>query len=398
MPRRRLVIGLAIAGISTFLAFEILTRLLFPDFTWYNLKAKRPVYAERTMIRPHPLYHHRYKPNLRAVPIPTRAGLNHQMTTNPFGFIDAERTPGPSARIRIIFLGDSFTMAMLCPPEQRFTAHFQRLLDEAFGPDRFEALNFGTATWSPIVYARVYQHLLPGFCPDLVFICLDNSDPTDDEKLAESLVPRPDGALVFDYPVVQDYMATYSRGPKGWLRRHVRAYLLLMTAADAIVEARQPRYRLADLIMREPFGPDGARLWKGSQKYIRQCLGTGRQKNFPTVLVTYPESYNVDKVEHIETGWHAGFADRERRPFDTFYELWLRRTPDLDKNAIHLTEDLRAYKKAHPQNRLYWRHDNHFAPLGHQVFARALFKKALPRLHRLAQRGQRQKKRDAASK
>ncbi len=55
-------------------------------------------------------------------------------------------------------------------------------------PTRFEVINTGTASYSPVIYYILLRHYLLPYEPDLVVLAVDMTDDYDDHVYRESLI------------------------------------------------------------------------------------------------------------------------------------------------------------------------------------------------------------------
>lgn len=89
-------------------------------------------------------------------------------TTNGHGHRDDEVSIAPSPnKLRILAIGDSFTVGANVSQEKAFPQQLETLLNEK---DSVEVINTGVGGWSPFQYAQYYQHYGRSFNPDLIMV------------------------------------------------------------------------------------------------------------------------------------------------------------------------------------------------------------------------------------
>lgn len=89
-----------------------------------------------------------------------------------------EKDPGD--RLRVVFLGDSFTEGVGYPQEETLSGRAERILN-ARGGRRFEVLNGGRSSYCPLLeYQRLRRFLADGYKADLVVALPDVSDVYDE--------------------------------------------------------------------------------------------------------------------------------------------------------------------------------------------------------------------------
>ena len=80
----------------------------------------------------------------------------------------------------VIFLGDSFVWGSFLPVDQTIPAQFERLAQTQH-PDRgINAANFAWVSSSPILSYRLLKDIGPKYNPNIVILCIDMTDFSDD--------------------------------------------------------------------------------------------------------------------------------------------------------------------------------------------------------------------------
>lgn len=115
-------------------------------------------FSQRRALRvPSDVFHHTLKPNGRHA-VETWGNVSYILSTNSLGFKDrAPRDiPLSSNKVRLLFLGDSFTEGVGLEYEKTFVG----LIDSALQPHRIEVFNAGVASYSPAIYFKKAEYLL----------------------------------------------------------------------------------------------------------------------------------------------------------------------------------------------------------------------------------------------
>lgn len=100
---------------------------------------------------------------------------------NSFGIRDKEYTfERLPQTFRILVFGDSFTEGYGVNIEDTFSKHLEALLNNYYVKPHFEVLNFGCASYSPILEYILLKEKGLRLKPDLVILFLDYSDFKDD--------------------------------------------------------------------------------------------------------------------------------------------------------------------------------------------------------------------------
>lgn len=157
-----------------YLAAMLIIAELFYRFFWQEPPMTEVVYGN------HPIYHHVPKAFLK----------------NGIGSFDyrgrayeVNKKPG---RIRVAFLGDSFTYGFT-PGNQTIPHHLHQMIKSRFPDQDVEVLNFGFVSYSPIIEEVVYRRQVAKLKPDYVIQIYDTFDPQDDILYSKSATFDEDG-------------------------------------------------------------------------------------------------------------------------------------------------------------------------------------------------------------
>jgi len=126
----------------------------------------------------HPIYHHTFRPN-RTQRESGKSG-EYMVHTNSLGFKDQRQReiPRTSEKRRIVFIGDSFTEGVLLNYEDTFVG----VIAEHVGSEKFDILNAGRSSYSPVLYWLKIQDLVNRVNLDIdeVFVFIDSTDAFDE--------------------------------------------------------------------------------------------------------------------------------------------------------------------------------------------------------------------------
>ncbi len=126
------------------------------------------------------VYHHDLRPN--SSNRETWENRVYTVHSDSLGFKSdrVKFTPLSSERLRIVFIGDSFTEGIGVEYESTFVGR----IAQALAGKGIEVLNAGVSTYSPIIYWRKVKHLIEdvGLELDELIVYLDISDIEDEAK------------------------------------------------------------------------------------------------------------------------------------------------------------------------------------------------------------------------
>jgi lysophospholipase L1-like esterase len=364
-------------------AASVLVALLLTEAA-VRLVEPREVLREHFQT-PDPVLHHRFVPGARG--FHKTAEFTASYAINSLGLRDREvsRAKPPGTR-RILLLGDSFTEGNGVEAAETFAARLQALVDAAGTGGRWEVINAGVGSYSPLLE---YLYLKNGgldLGPDLVILNLDLSDVYDDiqytrravfDTSGEPLAVRPEpeprrgralGALV----AIKDFF-----------KRHTRTYNFVRRRLAGVIESGRQEARVsADVavdkyaMLRDAAPPDD-RAFALTYSYLRRTRDLLAARGIPLWVAVYPYGLQVSAREWAGGRRFWGFE--AGRTYGTRpQELIAARCREEGIPVVNMTPAfVEAARRTHP---LYFEDDGHWRPAGHEVAARALFEALHPYL------------------
>ena len=188
IPRARLLAFWAILGVL--LAGAAVELVVVLEFGFSHV-ASRPV----DYLVNHPRLHHTWRPNGQqqhkewieenpSYPEPYTHHYNTQGWLESYDVVPQK----PGGTYRIFYVGDSFTEGTV-PMSQSVPSLVETYLSSLELPEplRFEVINTGTSSYSPILYYILVRYYLIHFAPDLIVVNIDMTDVFDDAKYSATL-------------------------------------------------------------------------------------------------------------------------------------------------------------------------------------------------------------------
>src|SRR5262245_15813995 len=211
------------AVLGSLLLAEVGLRLLFP--------AVRLSYSHAGFS---PRYHHAS---------PEFLALLEHIRANPAAF---------KGDITVAILGDSFVAGAEVDSSQRFTSIMQHDFDALPAP-RIKIINLGFVSYSTVVYERLYRDVVLPLDPDIVIVCLDQTDVADDH-LYEQEMPSSHGpgAASGNSDFKDTILSNYESHPiTFFLLRHSRLFLQVNMTKQSITGSGFIPERKAHLQIRQ---------------------------------------------------------------------------------------------------------------------------------------------------
>jgi lysophospholipase L1-like esterase len=326
-----------------------------------------------------PILHHSLKPHAKMKRVQSEFQVVYSI--NSHGLRDDEiRLPKPPHVFRILLLGDSFTFGVGVELHETFTKQLEVLLNQPGSQGRYEVINGGCSSYSPILEYLFLVHKGLALAPDLVILNYDLSDVQDDYKYSQLADFDQDGRPLRVHPSnVQWYyreerkrfLSSLPLLERSALYQGLReAYVLWQNRRDAAVmyEAAQAIAGNIefdrDLPMRE--NVDWKPYFEHSTRYLSMIAELLYAQGIGFMVTTYPYGVLVSAQE-----WRVG---RQLRGFDN--RVYTTRLFDYmaafcQANHIPYLNTLPHFLTAGTFP-LFYPYDGHFTPNGHTVMAQAL--------------------------
>jgi len=294
--------------------------------------------------------------------------------------------------LTIAVLGDSFTAGDQIAESLRFTSVMQRSYDSLTRP-RIKIVNLAASSYSTMLYERVYRDVVLPLAPDVVVICIDQSDVSDDYLYEQELLPGPGVAgtpEVFKADFASTILNNFESYPvRFFLLRHSQIFLRLhlikrrLTGTGFLpegtrIEAREAkRLELYTETCKDP-APYEARF-ENSEKYI-QAICRMKPPGQRLYFTTHPRAENL-AGQHKTTLIHGALPDSHSST--PFFEYWIKRKnlaalyPDCA--FLHASENFRDAIASTGLQYYFYNNDVHWNELGHRLFAEILDKEIISR-------------------
>ena len=322
----------------------------------------------------------RFAPNQRTQGR-TEWGAPRRQRSNALGFSDADHSPNAAPGVRrVAFLGDSFTAAVGVDFEDSFVRTTERELARLPASPSWETLNFGLPSMGTVRERLVWKHDASRFRPDLVVLAfflgndVANNMPGYEKRMefrkeakSRSWFYR---AFLEPSALYQQFKLVQRNLRHAW-RTGVRRRAV--SVEDAGKPFWQRSYAPLDwqgYLVR----PEGAVLegWKITEAEILALQTEVRASGgrFLVALIPGLEAMAPEKFREALKRY-PGLEDFE---LDLDYPR-RRLMGFLDRNRIpcvDLQGEFDAEENAAVRDRLYFKFDQHFSPVGHRIAGRAL--------------------------
>jgi lysophospholipase L1-like esterase len=351
------------AVLVSLLLAELGMRLFIPQF--------RLPYAHASFS---PRYHHTS---------PEFSSLLEQIQSDPRAF---------KGDITVAILGDSFVAGEEVDHSRRFTSIMQAYCDSLPAP-RIKILNLGFTSYSTFVYARLYRDVILPLDPDIVIVCLDQSDAVDDYLYEQELSSGRDttGLTLANAEFKDTVLKNYESYPiTFFLLRHSRLFLLADMAKQRLTGIgfipKDTRLQIPDrlrvndrdrkrlkLYLETCRAPESyGDFFESSEKYI-QAISSMKPMHQKLYFVTYPRAENL-------AGQRKSTILRRELPDShastPYFEFWIEESNlaarYLDISFVHTADVFRAAIASSGRQYYFLVNDLHWNEEGHKLFAEIL--------------------------
>ena len=373
-PSRTALLMLVVGGLAAGLVLaEVVLRFM-------------PEHPHRYMTSD-PILHHRLLPSV------TTRVRGVELTTNSLGLRDREIAPRPPAGVfRILMLGDSFTEGGGLTLEQSVAKQVEAMLNHAPCPRRFEVINGGVSSYSPILEYLFLKRVGLPLDPDLVVLNFDMTDVHDDlvrtgiARLNAQGLPlavpsdrRKEAALLL--PPFPKTASLRFLDPVEALLNRSKLYQSVRTSPggqalfgsltltpERLAElglVGNPRYDI-EAVTRSGDFPGQADAWRLTERYISAIHALAQVHRRSFALVLYPHAQQVSagaspggrRRHGLGPGLHGS-----ERPFQILTDLGRR-------EGFPVINLLRLFREREPrEGPLFGTDDIHHTPAGARVFA-----------------------------
>lgn len=379
--------------ITTFL-FIIISIFGIGEVVFRAVKPARPAIS---LGKPHPVFHHFYQPNYKGAE--GYAGFPTAFSINCEGFRGRDFPLNkPNGVYRIVILGDSFAFGTAVNDAEVFSVLLEENLNKTAVNKKYEVINCGIASYSPILEYLLLKYKVIAYRPDLVMLFYDFSDLQEDTLYARHALFDKNGEITACNPFYINGHLDYVQ----LLRKHfhffshihnklsdsfkkirllgLRDYLSCnfqgKKAKGAIMRKTGVKSAEFDryFIFRENMDKKIIRYyWKNSQIWLDKIKGLLDANGIEFILVAYPYGLQVSK-----SAWQEGRATWQFEknklygspvPFEMFYEY------SRKKNVKFA--NLWQYLLRHSAENLYYDFDGHWTALGNKRVMEGIFNDAV---------------------
>lgn len=381
--RKLLALGAA-SVVFSLLVVEGIVRLIEP----------REVLREFFEIQD-PVLHHKFIPSSHGRQ--KTVEFDAPYTINALGLRNPEITVAkPTGVKRLLMLGDSFTEGVGVSGDETFTSQLRKKLDQAGLSARWQIINGGVASYSPLLEYLYLKNSGLTLEPDLVILNLDLSDIFDDIQYTQLAQFGPQGEPVAvrpePAPEAGSWIAAGGVRVKDLLKYNTRTYNFLRRRMVGLIEGSRAKQDFSGDVRGDKYGMlrgDPASLddqgWSRTYDYLLKIRDVLKTRNIDFWIAVYPYGLQISPKE-----WDIG------RPFWGFEadRVYSGRPQELvetfgRKNGIPVVNMTAEFEEAaRTTYPLYYAGDGHWRAAGHQVAAASLFKAVAPYIQDGARPGQ----------
>jgi len=267
---------------------------------------------------------------------------------------DRDYGPKPAGVVRILALGDSFTVNTAVEARDTWPGVLERLLAKSPSESTFEVVNGGHAGYGTSNMLWWYEKYALGLNPDMVLMAMTPNDITDNGNKQPGTLTAVDGYLASVGSTTLDRQRFEHR--QRWYSlpgRLERSRLKALVSGALAANAQGPTLAACHI------NPDAneQRLFALTEDYLLKIrdLAARQGASFGLLLITFQE-----QLGEMAPGY-SGTA---------FGERW---TKFAREHGIAVVDTYPMLRKHSGQPPLYWRWDGHYTAEGSRVAGAAAF-------------------------
>jgi hypothetical protein len=324
---------------------------------------------------PDPYLHHRLVPN--SFSKFQQPDFSYVQRVNNLGLRGEDvAVEKPAGTVRVLMLGDSFTMGKGVEDGETFSVLLDKALNReigACGGRQIQVLNAGVDSYAPVLENIQLKKYLSPLKPDVVVLNLDVSDLTQ-EGAYRSIGVRSAGGEVTAVPLARE-RRSMTEVLREWTDQHLfftRALLFYvneffgyrdLNSTNAITRAD---HEVVAHTLENDTVPRDAQ-WRDVFDSILNVKTHANSIGAEFVLSVYPWPHQVS-----DTAWVPGrytFMSKDEKPSDASV---IRVREFARVNDIPLADAFSTFRAYRGRDDLFFAHDMHWTKTGHQVMADSL--------------------------
>lgn len=321
--------------------------------------------------------HHRLVPNSNAQF--TQRDFSYVQRVNNLGMRGEDRSAEKRPNtIRIVTLGDSFTMGKGVEDDETFSVGIERILNERLTACSsgltVEVLNGGVDSYAPILsYIQLKRDIAP-LEPDVVIHNLDVSDLVQEAAYRQIAEYSPDGEIL-GVPQRDVREQSLTDRARTWVEKHLFLTRLLLYYANRAFGFKDLAVR--NVVTQASFEVaahtlqgdtvDRDKQWADVFDSIGKIRDLARRIGADYLLTTYPWGHQVNEREWMPGRY--GFLPEGAKVSDSSLQRVYGFASANNIPYVNLLPAFRAYNGDAP---LYFQYDNHMTVRGHELMAHSL--------------------------
>lgn len=317
---------------------------------------------------PDDIVHHKMTPNIysqiRGVE------YNYLQRVNNLGLRGKDVTLSKGKDIlRILMLGDSFTMGKAVGDKETFTAILEKRLNRS--DKKYEIINAGVDSYSPILSYLQLSKQLKNLQADMVVLNLDMSDLIQEQVYRKLALYDNKKQLI---GISGDRSKRHSIVK--WVRSRLYLTSLLLYFVEKCAEGEKIHTVTNVVSLANPDllkhtlaedKADRSEEWNNIFDSILKIKDYCERNGMQFLLAVYPWGHQVNEREWIPGRYK--FVPRGSIISD---KSIIRIENFAEQNSINICNLFEAFRSFPKKSALYYKYDQHFTHEGHQLFAETL--------------------------
>ena len=281
----------------------------------------------------------------------------------------------PDNIFRIFYVGDSFVEGTV-PMDGSVPAIVEKYLNGQENKGiKFEVINTGTSSYSPVLYYILIRYYISRYSPDLIVVCVDMTDVFDDWKYRQTMIVDSEGdpwAVLPGDIYRRPYVDTGDRCVKSGLWSRAKVFLFANSylfnifyrpgrSADKndITDSSYSRWAWCS----DPWDAKTEKQVNFSMDILARIASYCRQNNVKLLLTGVPYYQQLVSGPNGKPAWSI-------RPHQEIEKVALK------NGAVYFdsVSFMEPFVKGTAQTVYYYKNNTHFNPQGYKIWSQAHIK------------------------
>ena len=306
MLKKVLIIGLNTLIIVIIFEFGFkIYDLSQPDY----FDNKKKIIAYYSNFANHPFINYTARKNTAGKEIHYEPGVYFQTTTNSDGFRTKRFLPKLDETFRVILIGDSYVYGMNANDNETLAVQLEKSYQKNISK-KIEVLSLGIIGYSALNYAGIARTYFDYLKPDLIIVCIDESDFNEDINILKNFDYQYDGDgypyFIKDHVNIKNFRINLNREIEFYEKKNISLIHKLKLESSLFNKLNYLRHKIKNI----RFNKKVEKISKEKIPYLDYKKLTKNEKNDLHKITSRRDILSYD-LEKSKTEYKATFKSLE---------------------------------------------------------------------------------------